>query len=98
MTESQDMIEFITDLGSVVLVGKNASENEKLTMKDAKGSDMFFHACIPGAHVILKSREGIPFKPKEIEFAADVAGWWFIFEASNRTITINNICSLVFIT
>ena len=68
------MIEFITDLGSTVMVGRNASENESLTMEEAKGSDMFFHASeFPGAHVILKSREGIPFKPREIAFAADIA-------------------------
>ncbi|MEZ6189247.1 MAG: NFACT RNA binding domain-containing protein [Planctomycetota bacterium] len=46
---------FRTLEGHEVLVGRNDDENDKLTMRTARGRDLFFHVrgC-PGSHVILR--------------------------------------------
>ena len=53
-------MEFTTKDGFRVLVGKNNKQNDLLTLKAAKNSDMWFHTKdIHGSHVILKSDKQI---------------------------------------
>ena len=48
-------LKFLID-GYTVYVGKNNTQNEYLTLKFAKGNDLWFHTKeIHGSHVILKS-------------------------------------------
>lgn len=48
--------EFISKNGFKILVGKNSKENDQLSRKIAKDSDIFFHvSAYPGSHVILIS-------------------------------------------
>ena len=47
-------LKFITEDGFTILVGRNNKQNDKLTLKDARNSDYWFHTKnIHGSHVIL---------------------------------------------
>jgi len=47
---------YTTAQGSLILVGRNAVQNEQLTAS-ALGTDMWFHCLdVPGSHVILRAR------------------------------------------
>lgn len=45
---------FVSDDGFTILVGRNNVQNDRLTLKTARGSDVWFHTKnIPGSHVIV---------------------------------------------
>ena len=55
----------------VVLVGRSDEENDRLTMRTARGNDLFFHvAGCPGSHVILRVD---PKRPPNHESLVDAA-------------------------
>ena len=60
--------------GLEILVGKNAVQNDRLTLGAAPG-DMWLHAKdMPGSHVIIRSGEEIP--PETLKQAAQLAAWY----------------------
>ncbi len=68
--------EFLID-GFRVLVGKNARQNDVLTLKFAKKDDLFFHARdVAGSHVILKRQSGTNFPAATLEKVASLAAWY----------------------
>lgn len=69
-------MEFRTDSGLRVSVGKNNTQNDQLTTKRAGKSDWWFHTQrIHGAHVILWTDGG---EPDEVSVAqaATLAAWF----------------------
>ncbi len=69
---------FTTPTGSIVFVGRNAKENEKLTLDIGKVGDLWFHvASFPGAHVIMKhpqiNAQYKEFSIQDIHYAARLA-------------------------
>lgn len=49
-------LEFTASDGTVILVGKNNTQNDKLTLKISKPTDVWLHTKdIPGSHVIIKT-------------------------------------------
>lgn len=53
-TPSQGAMQFRTDDGFRILVGRNNRENDQLTLKQAGKNDLWFHTKnIPGSHVVL---------------------------------------------
>ena len=67
-------MEFKTADGFCVLVGKNNKQNDALTLKIAKNSDLWFHTKnIHGSHVILKYEHGKEFSENAILEAAQLA-------------------------
>ncbi len=61
--------------GAVIYIGKNNRQNDQLTFKIAKPSDIWLHAKnIPGSHVILQSA-GTPSE-EDIRDAALLAAWF----------------------
>jgi predicted ribosome quality control (RQC) complex YloA/Tae2 family protein len=61
-------------LGFAVYVGKNAVNNDELTLKFAHKDDLWLHAKgVSGSHVIIKHQQLKPFPPQVIEFAAQIA-------------------------
>jgi len=67
-------MEFNAPDGFRVLVGKNNKQNDFLTQKIAKNSDMWFHTKdIHGSHVILCYEHGREFTDEAIIFAACLA-------------------------
>ena len=66
---------FITSDGVVVLGGRDASQNEELVKKYMAGGDLFVHADIHGASVILV--KGKTERMDEVaQFAASYSGAW----------------------
>lgn len=66
-------LEFKTDDGFTILVGKNSRQNDNLTFKSANRNDLWFHVKdAPGSHVIIKN-DGREFSESAIEYAATLA-------------------------
>lgn len=64
---------FRSDDGFTILVGRNNTENDRLTLRVAKGSDLWLHTKnIPGSHVIVLT-EGQTPPDRTIEQAAILA-------------------------
>ena len=52
----QDFIRYTSSDGFLILVGRNNLQNDRLTMKTARGKDMWFHTKnAPGSHVVVMS-------------------------------------------
>jgi len=52
----QDFIRYTSSDGFLILVGRNNRQNDRLTMKTARGKDMWFHTKnAPGSHVVVMS-------------------------------------------
>lgn len=58
----QDFIRYVSSDGFLILVGRNNLQNDKLTLKTARGRDLWFHTKnAPGSHVVVVSEgEDIP--------------------------------------
>ncbi len=64
---------FCSDDGFTILVGRNNVENDRLTLRTAKGSDVWLHTKnIPGSHVIVVT-EGQTPPDRTLEQAAILA-------------------------
>lgn len=60
-----------------ILVGKNNRQNDQLTMKTARGNDLWLHTKdIHGAHVIIRHKFNQEFPNQVIEVAAELAAWF----------------------
>ena len=63
--------------GFTIWVGKNAKQNDELTLKHAKKNDLFFHAKdVSGSHVILKQISGKPIPRFVLEKVAALAAYY----------------------
>ena len=65
--------------GKRILIGRNARQNEKLTLRDAAPEDLWFHVKnAPGSHVVLKLKEsGVnTASDADIEVAAALAAYY----------------------
>ncbi len=66
-------LEFISDDGFTILVGRNNLQNDRLTTKTAKGSDWWFHTKdIAGSHTVVLT-EGVMPPERTLEQAAILA-------------------------
>lgn len=70
--------EFQLEEGYILYVGRNAGNNDELTMKFAKANDLWFHARgVSGSHAVLKMPEGTTKPPKKVlEAAASAAAYY----------------------
>ena len=69
-------MEFTSSAGLTILVGKNNSQNDRLTLKDADKRDLWLHAQkLHGSHVILKTVGAQPDEQSLTE-AAMLAAWF----------------------
>ena len=68
-------LELKTSSGTVVWVGKNNLQNDKLTLKLAAANDLWLHVKnAPGSHVILRvSEKGGEYTAEELLEAAKIA-------------------------
>lgn len=78
--------------GLELLVGLDAIENEKLSLRIAKSHDLWFHThdC-SGAHVILRVPKGLSASDGDIQWAAGVAAWYSKQKGPGR---VRVICAL----
>ena len=69
-------MEFRSFAGLTILVGKNNSQNDRLTLKEADKRDIWLHTQkIHGSHVILKTDGGEPDE-RSLNEAAMLAAWF----------------------
>ncbi|WP_460961347.1 NFACT RNA binding domain-containing protein [Spirosoma litoris] len=60
-----------------ILIGRNAKNNDLLTLKYAYKDDLWLHARdVSGSHVIVKYQAGKTFPRHVIERAAELAAWY----------------------
>ena len=70
-----DFLRYRSADGFLILVGRNNAQNEKLTLKTARGKDMWFHTKnAPGSHVVVMS-EGKDIPLATQNQAAMLAVW-----------------------
>jgi len=81
---------FPIDETHTILVGKSDRENDELTHRYAKPTDLWFHAQgTPGSHVVLKgANRSTP--ARIIEMAAEIAAW---FSKARGSGTVPVICA-----
>ena len=71
------ILKLTTPEGDVILVGRNASANDRLTHQVAARDDWWLHAEGPGSHVLLRNPQRLRKPPaKALERAASVAAWF----------------------
>lgn len=69
-------MEFVSSDGFAVYVGRNNRQNDLLTLKTARGRDMWFHVKnIPGSHVIIVCN-GQPLPDRTVTEAATLAAYF----------------------
>lgn len=62
--------------GFVIWAGRDAKNNDELTLKWAHKNDLWLHARdVPGSHVIIRHQSGKPFPKDVIEYAAGIAAF-----------------------
>lgn len=67
-------LQFYSRTGKNILVGRSARENEELTLRVARGNDLWFHVEEGGgSHVILRYIKGYEFEESDIIDAATLA-------------------------
>lgn len=60
--------------GLPIYVGRNAKENEELTLKFAHSEDLWLHAQgVPGSHVVVRLEKGTTLPPDTLKDAATLA-------------------------
>ncbi len=71
---SKRLTVFTLPSGKKLLVGRNAQENETISLKLSNPWEVWFHAKgVPGSHVVLKLRKGEKATEKDLLIAASAA-------------------------
>jgi len=69
------LLEYRSSQGYRIIVGRNNTENDYLTLKYASNSDTWLHTkIIPGSHVVIRA-EGKEVPYETLEEAAKIAAW-----------------------
>ena len=89
-------LELSSRSGKRILVARNAAENEELTLRYARGNDLWFHAeSYTGSHVILQyEREG-EFLEEDITDAAQLALYFSALKRQGRGNILYTRCKYV---
>lgn len=62
--------------GWEVLAGRTDEDNERLSLREARPNDWWFHVRgMPGSHVLLRAREEAEPDRATLEAAAAIAAW-----------------------
>lgn len=76
LPKEQPPLKFVSTDGDMIFVGRNNKQNDKLTTKIAKKTDIWLHTQgINGAHVIIISEPNKSISNKTIEEAAVIAAY-----------------------
>jgi predicted ribosome quality control (RQC) complex YloA/Tae2 family protein len=82
--------------GFEILVGRTDRDNDNLTTKIARSSDLWFHAAdYPGSHVVLRNPQRKPVAPGSIRQAAELAAKFS--QAKNDAKVAVNYCERKFV-
>lgn len=75
--EVQDLFKKYEVFDYTILVGRNAKNNDLLTLKYAHKEDLWLHAKdVSGSHVIIKSKAGQSIPKNVLETAAQLAAYY----------------------
>ena len=76
---------FISADGLPIYVGRNAKENDELTLKFAHSDDLWLHAQgVPGSHVVVRLEKGANPPPETLKDAATLALLYSDFKKSGK--------------
>ena len=76
---------FISADGLPIYVGRNARENEELTLKFAHSEDLWLHAQgVPGSHVLVRLEKGTNPPPETLKDAATLALLYSDYKKSGK--------------
>ena len=68
---------YVTPSGFPLWIGRNNSQNDRLTFRTAKDYDLWFHTQeIPGSHVLLRLEPGAVAGETDLQFAADLTAYY----------------------
>lgn len=68
---------YVTPSGFPLWIGRNNSQNDRLTFRSAKDYDLWFHAQeISGSHVLLRLEPGAVAGETDLQFAADLTAYY----------------------
>ncbi|MEP7273533.1 MAG: NFACT family protein [Acidobacteriota bacterium] len=82
--------------GYEILIGRTDRDNDNLTLKIAKSSDLWFHAAdYPGSHVVLRNPQRKAVPPVSIREAAELAAKFS--QAGKDTKVAVNYCERKFV-
>ena len=63
--------------GWQVVVGRNATDNDELSLEKSEPEDLWFHVDgMPGSHALLLHRPGLQPPTAVVEKAAAIAAWY----------------------
>ena len=75
---------FVSSEGFTILVGRNARENDQLSLRMARGNDIFLHVSgRPGAHVIIRTVPGKTVPRDTLLEAAQLALYYSLTRRSS---------------
>jgi predicted ribosome quality control (RQC) complex YloA/Tae2 family protein len=83
--------------GLEILVGRTDRDNDNLTLRVARSSDLWFHAAdYPGSHVVLRNPQKKAVPPASLREAAELAAKFS--QAKNDSKVAVNYCERKFVT
>ena len=82
LSKKPQPLKFIAPDGTEILVGKNNSQNDRLTFKIAAPDDIWLHTKeITGSHVIIRSSQ---VSDETLQFAAEIAAYFSKAQNSSK--------------
>ena len=86
-------MEFSSSTGKKIFVGRNASENEELSIRVARGNDLWFHVeSGAGSHVILRYEKSGSFQPEDLDDAAALALYFSKLRSERKGEVVYTFC------
>eukprot|EP01041_Mallomonas_annulata_P008607 gene8607-17760_t len=77
LNANTDSISSSSTSSTTLVVGRNSIQNDRISFRIARESDLWFHVqgC-PGSHCLLRLEKGMTADSKALQFAADVASYY----------------------
>ncbi|MFN7130773.1 MAG: NFACT family protein [Myxococcales bacterium] len=77
--------EYVSTSGQRIRVGRNARDNDALTLRHAKGNDLWLHARgVPGSHVVVPLERDAPVRDDTLRDAALLAAHFSDLRGQDR--------------
>ncbi|MBN2322515.1 MAG: DUF814 domain-containing protein [Spirochaetes bacterium] len=94
--EKKPHLVFFTSSGKRVFVGRNASENDELVRRVARGNDLWFHAeGVSGSHVLLRYEKKGGFTENDVRDACMLALHFSRFRDQKSGPVVYTFCKCV---
>jgi predicted ribosome quality control (RQC) complex YloA/Tae2 family protein len=94
--KKERFLQFSSRSGKRILVGRNALENEELSLRMARGNDLWFHAeAVSGSHVVLFYKREGAFLEDDIIDAASLALYFSKLRKENKGNVHYTLCKYI---